>query len=131
MNHDNSKQIRIITVQYFLFYLLSLTEYLCAHTYLLWMFPLPHEFGLKNAASIQLFDYLSVFQLVRNRVGNDRYTERWMQTINEAPKVKAIQTDKINFSVRYTMQSNYDKNRTIWYETNWTMFSSFFFTQLT
>ena len=38
-------------------------------------------------------------QLVKSMPGNDRYVERGMNTFNELPKVKNIQTNKISYSV--------------------------------
>lgn len=43
---------------------------------------------------------MSVLQLVKSRVGNDRYAERGMNTFNEPPKTKNIQTTKIVYNVR-------------------------------
>ena len=40
-----------------------------------------------------------VFQLCKSRAGNDLYAERGMNTFNEAPKLKAIQTTKIGYAV--------------------------------
>ena len=34
-------------------------------------------------------------QLCKSRPGNDRYTERGMQTFNEAPKSKHVQTEQV------------------------------------
>ena len=39
------------------------------------------------------------FQLIKTRVGNDRYVERGMNTFNNPPKLKGIQTTRIGFCV--------------------------------
>lgn len=41
------------------------------------------------------------FQMVKGRVGNDRYSERGMQTINFSSKFKQIQTEPINKEVSF------------------------------
>lgn len=38
---------------------------------------------------------VAYMELCKNRVGNDRYTDRMMQTLNGAPKIKEVQCDKI------------------------------------
>ena len=44
-----------------------------------------------------------LFQLLKNKQGNDRYAERGMNTFNEPQKCKLVQTSKIGFSVRTSM----------------------------
>lgn len=46
-----------------------------------------------------LISLISFFQLQKNKVGNDQYMERGMNTFNEPPKVKVVQTTKITHSV--------------------------------
>ena len=41
------------------------------------------------------------FQMVKGRVGNDRYSERGMQTINFSSKFKQIQTEPVNKTVSF------------------------------
>ena len=38
-------------------------------------------------------------QLVKDHIGNDRYVERSMNTFNNAPKLKYVQTNKISHNV--------------------------------
>ena len=38
-------------------------------------------------------------QLVKNHVGNDLYSDNWMQTIENPPKAKKLQTDEITTAV--------------------------------
>ena len=40
-----------------------------------------------------------LFQILKERAGNDRYTERGMQTINFSAKAKQIQTEPIKKTV--------------------------------
>jgi len=44
----------------------------------------------------------TVLQLCNGRLGNDRYSDRGMQTINDAPKIKQTQTDKVVRTVSHT-----------------------------
>ena len=37
--------------------------------------------------------------MLKNKIGNDRYMERGMNTFNEPPKIKSVQTSKITYSV--------------------------------
>lgn len=53
-----------------------------------------------------LIQYTFTFQLVKSRVGNDRYAERGMNTFNEPPKLKSIQTIKITHTVRSSIATN-------------------------
>ena len=46
-----------------------------------------------------LIKILSTLQLNKTRVGNDRYAERWMNTFNEPPKLKSVQTTRITYNV--------------------------------
>lgn len=45
-------------------------------------------------------------QLLKERVGNDRYTDRGMQTINFSAKFKQIQTEPIKKTVNKIMMIN-------------------------
>lgn len=57
------------------------------HTKLCFNMCLPFVYQRKqNAAYVEL---------CKNRLGNDRYTSRMMQTLNGAPKTKEVQCDKI------------------------------------
>ncbi|XP_070563890.1 dynein axonemal intermediate chain 4-like isoform X1 [Ptychodera flava] len=47
-------------------------------------------------------------ELIKSRVGNDRYTERGMQTFNEAPKQKEVQTNRITLADASVMATNWD-----------------------
>nr|XP_060629680.1 dynein axonemal intermediate chain 4 [Anolis sagrei ordinatus] len=47
-------------------------------------------------------------ELCKNRAGNDRYTNRWMQTINGAPKTKEVQCDKIGMIDKEIMATVWD-----------------------
>ncbi|XP_002733663.1 dynein axonemal intermediate chain 4-like [Saccoglossus kowalevskii] len=47
-------------------------------------------------------------ELVKSRVGNDRYAERGMQTFNEAPKQKEVQTTRITHADAGCMATNWD-----------------------
>lgn len=40
-----------------------------------------------------------LFQLCKARDGNDRYADRGMQTFNDAPKNKVVQTTKVDHVV--------------------------------
>ena len=42
-------------------------------------------------------------QLCKSRPGNDRYSDRGMQTINDAPKPKLIQTEQVIKTVSHTL----------------------------
>ena len=42
-------------------------------------------------------------QLCKSRPGNDRYSDRGMQTINDAPKPKLIQTEQVIKMVSHTL----------------------------
>ncbi|XP_006879896.1 PREDICTED: WD repeat-containing protein 78 [Elephantulus edwardii] len=46
--------------------------------------------------------------LCKNRVGNDLYVERMMQTINGAPKMKEVQCDKIIMEDKGVMSTTWD-----------------------
>ena len=46
-------------------------------------------------------------QMVKGRVGNDRYSERGMQTINFSSKFKQIQTEPINKTVSFMSFATY------------------------
>ncbi|XP_029473429.1 WD repeat-containing protein 78 isoform X2 [Rhinatrema bivittatum] len=46
--------------------------------------------------------------LCRNRVGNDQYISRMMQTFNGAPKSKEVQCDKINMEDTAIMATSWD-----------------------
>ena len=46
-------------------------------------------------------------QLCKSRDGNDRYMERGMQTFNDDPKNKTIQTNKIVLQVKYMAMSTF------------------------
>ncbi|XP_048354869.1 dynein axonemal intermediate chain 4 isoform X2 [Sphaerodactylus townsendi] len=47
-------------------------------------------------------------ELCKNRVGNDRYVDRMMQTLNGAPKTKEVQCDKISTADKEIMATNWD-----------------------
>nr|XP_020661750.1 WD repeat-containing protein 78 [Pogona vitticeps] len=47
-------------------------------------------------------------ELCKNRVGNDRYTNRMMQTLNGAPKAKEVQCDKIIMADKEMMATTWD-----------------------
>ncbi|KAI4891917.1 hypothetical protein NFI96_029999 [Prochilodus magdalenae] len=56
--------------------------------------------------------------LCKNRLGNDKYIERSMQTFNGAPKAKEIQTDSINMvekgKLSYVAAVFYSATATVW-----------------
>lgn len=63
-----------------------------------------------------VWPYVSNFQIVKGHVGNDRYSERGMQTINFSTKFKQIQTESINKAVSYSIYMYmYAKPRYSWY----------------
>lgn len=47
-------------------------------------------------------------ELCKSRAGNDLYAERGMNTFNEAPKIKAIQTNKISYADQGVSCSNWE-----------------------
>lgn len=52
-----------------------------------------------NPSNVTYVHLLASFQLLKNRVGNDMYVERGMQTYNNAPKQKEVQTSFIGKEV--------------------------------
>uniref|UniRef100_A0A8C1W7J6 Dynein axonemal intermediate chain 4 n=1 Tax=Cyprinus carpio TaxID=7962 RepID=A0A8C1W7J6_CYPCA len=47
-------------------------------------------------------------ELCKNRLGNDKYVERSMQTFNDAPKTKEVQSDSITMVDKAVMSSTWD-----------------------
>uniref|UniRef100_A0A4W4G6K8 Dynein axonemal intermediate chain 4 n=1 Tax=Electrophorus electricus TaxID=8005 RepID=A0A4W4G6K8_ELEEL len=47
-------------------------------------------------------------ELCKNRLGNDKYMERPMQTFNGAPKAKEVQSDSISMVEKATMATHWD-----------------------
>ena len=48
---------------------------------------------------------LSALQLLKNRAGNDMYVERGMQTYNNAPKQKEVQTLYVGKQVSFARKT--------------------------
>ncbi|KAL8178506.1 UNVERIFIED_CONTAM: WD repeat-containing protein 78 [Gekko kuhli] len=63
----------------------------------IWIFDMPTIMVSSEAEEADKLRQQNVayMELCKNRVGNDRYTDRMMQTLNGAPKIKEVQCDKI------------------------------------
>ena len=51
--------------------------------------------------------FSNCMQLLKNRQGNDRYSERGMQTIDNARKTKHVQTDPVQTTVSHSLITIY------------------------
>ncbi|XP_063156214.1 dynein axonemal intermediate chain 4 [Candoia aspera] len=51
---------------------------------------------------------VAYMELCKNRIGNDRYASRMMQTLNGAPKTKEVQCDKIIMADKEIMATTWD-----------------------
>ncbi|XP_054836762.1 dynein axonemal intermediate chain 4 isoform X1 [Eublepharis macularius] len=76
----------------------------------IWIFDMPtvmvsSESEEADKVRQQNIEYM---ELCKNRVGNDRYTDRMMQTLNGAPKTKEVQCDKIVMADKEIMATNWD-----------------------
>ncbi|XP_031569153.1 WD repeat-containing protein 78-like isoform X2 [Actinia tenebrosa] len=89
---------------------LTLTE-----TDTIWLLDLPgtyvaedHEFAIEEKEKIQKYE-----ELLKNRAGNDMYVERGMQTFNDAPKSKEVQTSKVELFDVGCMATTWDMYDTL------------------
>ncbi|KAH0618526.1 hypothetical protein JD844_017818 [Phrynosoma platyrhinos] len=74
----------------------------------IWLFDMPTlmiSTESEEADSVRK-NNIAYMELCKNRVGNDRYTNRMMQTINGAPKTKEVQCDKIVMSDKESTSSS-------------------------
>nr|XP_056700737.1 dynein axonemal intermediate chain 4 [Euleptes europaea] len=76
----------------------------------IWMFDMPTIMVSSEAEEADKVRHQNIayMELCKNRVGNDRYTDRMMQTLNGAPKIKEVQCDKIIMADKEIMATNWD-----------------------
>ncbi|XP_066480689.1 dynein axonemal intermediate chain 4 [Tiliqua scincoides] len=79
-------------------------------TDMIWLFDIPTVFiSTENEeAEAVKKQNIAYMELCKNRVGNDRYTSRMMQTLNGAPKTKEVQCDKIIIADKEIMATTWD-----------------------
>ncbi|KAK3755597.1 hypothetical protein QZH41_017593, partial [Actinostola sp. cb2023] len=89
---------------------LTLTE-----TDTIWLLDLPgtymaedHDMAVKEKEKIQKYE-----ELLKNRAGNDMFVERGMQTFNDAPKSKEVQTTKVELLEVGCMATTWDMYDTL------------------
>ncbi|XP_077189526.1 dynein axonemal intermediate chain 4 [Paroedura picta] len=76
----------------------------------IWIFDMPTIMVSSEAEEADKMrqQNITYMELCKNRVGNDRYTDRMMQTLNGAPKIKEVQCDKIIMADKEIMATNWD-----------------------
>lgn len=79
-------------------------------TDMIWLFDIPTVFISTESEEAETVKKKNAAytELCKNRVGNDRYTCRMMQTINGAPKTKEVQCDKIVIADKEVMATTWD-----------------------
>uniref|UniRef100_A0A670YHM4 Dynein axonemal intermediate chain 4 n=1 Tax=Pseudonaja textilis TaxID=8673 RepID=A0A670YHM4_PSETE len=92
-------------------------DILLTETETIWLFNMPT--AMISSESEEAEDVrrrnIAYMELCKNRIGNDQYANRMMQTLNGAPKTKEVQCDKIVMA---------DKGKSIM-ATTWDLFDSF------
>ncbi|XP_029142883.1 WD repeat-containing protein 78 [Protobothrops mucrosquamatus] len=76
----------------------------------IWLFNMPT--AMISAESEEAEDVrkrnIAYMELCKNRIGNDQYANRMMQTLNGAPKAKEVQCDKIVMADKEIMATTWD-----------------------
>ncbi|XP_062974147.1 dynein axonemal intermediate chain 4 [Elgaria multicarinata webbii] len=85
-------------------------EICLTETETIWLFDMP---TIMVSTESEEGDYVRknnivYMELCKNRVGNDRYTDRMMQTLNGAPKTKEVQCEKIIMADKEMMATTWD-----------------------
>ncbi|KAG8132515.1 hypothetical protein E2320_010369 [Naja naja] len=85
-------------------------DILLTETETIWLFNMPT--AMISSESEEADDVrkrnIAYMELCKNRIGNDQYANRMMQTLNGAPKTKEVQCDKIVMADKEIMATTWD-----------------------
>ncbi|XP_032074016.1 WD repeat-containing protein 78 isoform X1 [Thamnophis elegans] len=85
-------------------------DILLTETETIWIFNMPTD--MISSESEEADDVrkrnIAYMELCKNRIGNDQYANRTMQTLNGAPKIKEVQCDKIIMADKDIMATTWD-----------------------
>ncbi|XP_058034930.1 dynein axonemal intermediate chain 4 isoform X2 [Ahaetulla prasina] len=88
----------------------KVVDILLTETETIWLFNMPTDMISSEAEEAEdaRKRNIAYMELCKNRLGNDQYANRMMQTLNGAPKTKEVQCDKIVMADKEIMATTWD-----------------------